>query len=124
MSPEDQMLVAKLEEALERGGGTHNFMRDIVPHLAQGTGRYQLWHRNGGAIVTELIDFPNFRVVNYFLVAGELPSVLAMQPEIDAWARTNGATRAVADGRLGWKRALEPYGWKQRSVGLYRDLRS
>lgn len=112
----------QLQEALVRAGGTHDLDRHIVPALR--SGQAQWWEKGGGAIITEVRDYPNFSVVNYWLVAGDMRDCLALQPEIDQWARSQGATRAVAMGRRGWERILPEHGWKIIGTAFGRDLRS
>jgi hypothetical protein len=113
-------IINKLEEALEIAGGTHHWREHVVPLLF--SGRAQYWHRPGGAIVTEIIETPLRRAVNYWLVGGEMQDCLALQPEIDAWARQQGATHATAVGRLGWARVLPPYGWRMHGVAMVKEL--
>jgi hypothetical protein len=109
-----------LERALDYAGRTHEWP-DVVAMLLDG--RAQFWQRGAGVIVTELQDAPRRRVVNYWLVAGRLPDVLQMQPEIDTWAVQQGATHAIARGRAGWTRVLPRYGWKAVAIDFAKELR-
>ena len=72
-----------IEDALEYCNGTHEF-NDIVLGIAES--RMQLWAAPRGCIVTEIVVYPQKKVLNLFL-AGETT-------------------------RLGWKKALAPLGWK------------
>jgi len=110
-----------IEEALRRVGYTHDFERDIMPMLLEE--RAQWWCRDQGVIITELVQFPNFKVCNYWLVAGCLEDCLELQPEINRWAVAQGCSRAIGMGRRGWLRVLPKYGWKPYGIGFAKDLR-
>jgi hypothetical protein len=118
----ESFILPRLEAALARCGHTHDFRRDVVPMLM--SGRAQWWQQGEGVVVTELQDFPNFKLINYWLVAGRLGDCLQLQDEIDRWARMQGCARAVATGRLGWVRVLPKYGWKPYGIAFAKDLRS
>lgn len=113
-------LTSRLAQAIERAGGTHDLRRDVGPMLMDG--RAQWWGGGDAAIVTEMLDYPNLRAVNYWLVAGRLAPALALQGRIDAWARAQGATVACAVGRPGWSRVLAPYGWEAWGVAYRKPL--
>lgn len=119
--PRQEFIQPRLEEALARCGYTHDFQRDVVPMLLDG--RAQWWSHGDGVIITELQRFPNFNVVNYWLVAGRLGDCLELQPEIDRWAVAQGCARAIATGRYGWLRVLPRYGWKPYAFAFAKDLR-
>ena len=111
---------AALEKALLRAGGTHDLRRDIYPMLR--AGRLQWWSRGQGAIITELVTFPNCKICNYFLAAGEMADVLALQAEIDAWAIGQGCDAVTMAGRDGWERVLRGHGWDKVAVVMMRPL--
>lgn len=96
-----------LELALERAGPTHR-VEDVIARIKDG--RAQLWDRGDGCIITEINDYPLRKVVNYWLIAGVLQECLALEPDINAWARSEGCTVATGSGRRGWGR-VSP-GWK------------
>jgi GNAT superfamily N-acetyltransferase len=118
----EAFLLPRLERALACAGGTHDFKRDVVPMLLDG--RAQWWGLGEGAIVTELVRYPNFNAVNYWLVAGKLDDVLALQPEIERWARMQGCARAIGVGRPGWLRVLRKYGYRPLGTAFAKELTS
>lgn len=118
----DDLIRLQLSEALLRGGGTHDLDEHIVPLLK--SGQAQWWEKGDGVVITELRLFPRFSAVNYWLVAGNMNDCRALQPDINDWARANGATRATAVGRKGWERILPQDGWKITGTCFGRDLRS
>jgi len=120
LDPAEARVVDCLERALALAGGTHDFQSDVVPRLLDG--RAQYWQRGAAAIVTEIHHYPRCRDVNYWLVGGRLADALALVPEIEAWARTQGATRAVAFGRKGWAPVLGRLGWQVAGTGYRKQL--
>jgi hypothetical protein len=108
MTPEKLRLVGQLERALGVIG-THS-LADVVD-LAKDR-RAQIWEGDGALVVTELIDYPLCKTLRYWLIAGSLEGAFAMQPRIEAWGRSEGATRADAIGRRGWERTPRQEGWK------------
>jgi hypothetical protein len=120
MSRDEEFFVPKFQQALAYAGGTHDFARDVVPMLLDG--RAQWWREGDGAIVTELRSFPNFNVINYWLVAGKLEDTLALQPQIERWARMQGCARAIGIGRPGWLRVLKRYGYRPWGTAFVKDL--
>jgi hypothetical protein len=114
-------ILPRLERALAYAGHTHDFARDVVPRLMDG--RAQYWYEGDGAIVTEVLRYPNYNVCNYWLVAGVLEDTLALQPRIERWARMQGCARAVGIGRPGWARVLPKYGYRIWGSAFVKDLR-
>jgi hypothetical protein len=99
-------LQPRLEAALRRGGSTHDWVRDVVPRLCDGRAQWHGTADGRGAIVTELLNYPNYRVVNYWLAAGDLRACLSLVPGIEAWARGENCVRAIGQGRPGFGRIL------------------
>jgi len=110
-----------LAQALHLAGDTHN-LDDLQEQLEDGDAQW--WQAPGtdSCIITELVVFPRRRVVRYWLAAGELAPVLELQPAIDDWARRQGATHAVLEGRRGWERLLPRWGWRARAIAMYKEL--
>lgn len=117
----EAFILPRIEQALARAGHTHDFWRDVVPRLQDG--RAQWWGGNGrGVVITEIQRLPQFDVLNYWLVAGELQACLDLQPEIDRWARLQGCRRAIATGRRGWLKILPQYGWRPYGIAFAKGL--
>jgi hypothetical protein len=112
-------LYIKLQQALDHAGNTHT-IADVV-RLAQ-EGRAQWWGDEHGSIVTELVAYPRRKVVRYWLAAGELGRVLALEERVNRWAKAEGANRAVLLGRPGWRRWAPARGWQPEGVILAKDL--
>ena len=64
-------------------------------------------------MITEIVDYPRLRALNFFLVGGDLSELLEkMEPAIVQWARAQGCTRVAQTGRKGWGRVLAPLGYQ------------
>jgi hypothetical protein len=99
-------LQPRLEAALLRAGSTHDWVRDVVPRLCDGRAQWHSTPDGRGCIVTELLDYPNYKVVNYWLAAGELHACRSLVPGIEDWARGEHCVRAIGLGRPGFRRVL------------------
>lgn len=108
-----------IEDALAFSGGTHTF-EDIAFGIAEG--RMQLWPSPKGCIVTEVVIFPQKKVLNVFLGGGEMEQLADMHADVIEWAKTQGCTGATISGRKGWERAFKKYGWRPLHVTLTKDF--
>ena len=108
-----------IEAALVYTGGTHEF-DDVVKNIAQGT--MQLWPSPRGCIVTEIVVYPRKKVLNVFLAGGELDQIVDMNNDITEWAVQNGCKAGTMSGRIGWKKVLEPLGWKQMYTTFQKEV--
>ena len=59
---------AWIESALKKGGNTHDF-KDIVDGVMSGD--FQLWMGSNGCAVTEIVVYPNKKVLHVFLAGGD-----------------------------------------------------
>lgn len=103
-----------IERALEHAGGSHTFA-DVEQAVAEG--RLQFWPGPHSVVLTEIIEYPQGLVLNYFIAGGGGPNPLAeleaMVPQIEAWGRERGCKRATFIGRKGWGRTfLTRTGWR------------
>lgn len=119
--PSDELLRCRpwIEAALERANGTHTF-KDIVDGVVEG--RMQFWPAERGCLVTEIVMYPQKKVINVFLGGGELDQLADMHGDVIAWAKSQGCTGATIVGRKGWERAFKQYGWKPVFVTLAKEF--
>ena len=117
---DDAAMKRKLEQALCHAGNTHT-LADIAALLAKG--HAQWWCNGDGAVITEIFDHPQIRVVNYWLVAGKLGACLDLQAPIDAWAAGLGCVGATASGRRQWTPVLQRHGWEPHAVQFHKRFR-
>lgn len=79
------------------------------------SGLYQFWPGKRCAIVTEIATFPKGRVLNIWLLGGDLKELMQMRPHVEAWGKAQGCKWADGFGRPGWGRVLGKHGY--RAVG-------
>ena len=108
-----------IEAALEYSAGTHDY-DDIVQGIVEG--RMQLWPAPRGCIVTEIVVYPKKKHLNIFLAGGELDQILDMNDDVRDWAEMQGCDAAMMSGRTGWKKPLEPLGWKVQHVHFVKEI--
>lgn len=116
----EKRILDRLDQALAEAGNTHRFSEDVVPLLLDG--RAQYWQHGEGVIVTELYTFPRLKSLNYWLVAGKLRDCLQLVPEIEAWARDQGASRATGLGRKSWTPTVGRLGFRPVGVAYRKEL--
>lgn len=112
---------SQIEGALGYAGGTHTF-EDI--RAAVEAGSLQYWPGVRSAIITEIIEYPRSRALNFFLAGGDLAELEAMYPTIEQWGREQGCSIAVMSGRKGWERSFltRTEGWEPTLVVLEKQL--
>lgn len=84
----------------------------------------QYWPGVQSAVVTEIIEYPQFRTLHFFLAGGNRAELEAMYPHIEAWGRSKGCSRATMLGRKGWERTFltQKEGWSQTLVAYEKQL--
>lgn len=102
--------------SLEIAGGTHS-TEDILK--AVDDGMMQVWGRGKTVVVTELVSFPQFNVIQIVTAFGTLDDVMALSPAIEQFGRENGASEMRMIGRKGWLKVLPKHGWKQDKRVLF-----
>jgi len=119
----NEQKVRRFEKALAQGGGTHS-ISDVLDRI--GEGKACCWTNGDSVVVTEVLVYPRLRAVNYWLCSGKLQECAALQPDIDAWAVSEGCGIATATGRMGWMRVIKTplgEGWRPAGIKYVRDLR-
>jgi len=114
--------VRRFEKALAQAGNTHT-IADVMQRIEQN--RACCWTNGDSVVVTEVLVYPRLRAVNYWVVSGQLQECAALQPDIDAWAISEGCGIATATGRMGWLRLSERplgAGWKPAGIKFTKSL--
>jgi len=125
MKIHDELIKARdwIESALIKGGNTHNF-KDIVDGVI--SGHMQLWMGANGCAVTEIVVYPNKKVLHVFLAGGDkghgIKQITDMHDDAVAWGKAQGCTGMSVAGRKGWKKVLEDKGWKQQFTTLAKEF--
>ena len=77
----------------------------------------QSFAHNNAIVITEVVQAPRKKYLNVFLVVSdELADVMAIQPRMLEFARSQGCDWVQTHGRLGWNKVLPKYGWKPTHV--------
>ena len=109
-----------ISAALEYCGGTHK-IEDIIAGIY--TGQFQFWPGEKSAVITEIVEHPQMRVLHFFLVGGDLAELAEMEPVMVAWGRRMGCERATTIGREGWRRTfLKDRGYRPMWHVMARNL--
>jgi hypothetical protein len=98
-----------IEDALEYGGGTHDF-NDVVEGVL--SGHMQLWAGEKACAITEIIVFPKKKVLHVFLAGGAMAEIVAMNKSAKIWGEAQGCSAMTIAGRKGWERVLKEHGYK------------
>jgi len=106
-------------DALKTSGGTHTF-DDVAMMILRGQLLY--WHLENSCIVGEVVTYPQRKALHFFLAAGDLNEITAMQPQMIETAKSLGCSSLSIAGRPGWKKPLGDLGWKLHSTTLWLDF--
>ena len=108
-----------LEHALAHDG-THD-VRDVLQRIERGEAQW--WGAADGVAITEVYCYPRKNFLNIWLVTGELDACLALEPEIEAYARERGCTELrTMSTRPGWLPIGKGRGWHEHSHQWVRAL--
>lgn len=118
VSPEFSVLNKRLARALKLGGDTHT-IEDIQQAIARGT--MQCFVKGNSFAITEVINAPQKRFLNVFLIVGEL-NILELHDEVEAFAKQAGCDFMQAYGRPGWVPKVKSLGWKPDRIVLRRNI--
>ena len=125
MSLDDELIRCKdwIQSALNKGGDTHDF-KDVVDGIM--SGNFQLWLGTNGCAVTEIVVYPNKKVLHVFLAGGDqgqgIEQITDMHDDAMAWGKQQGCEGMTVTGRRGWKKVLASKGWKEQFTTLLKEF--
>lgn len=93
-----------LEAALNNANEGYK-LADVLAAVQQGEATF--WPFRHAALVTQALGDE----AHYWLAGGSLNCLLAARPNIEARLLANGFEAVTIKGRLGWGRALRPFGY-------------
>ena len=88
-------------EALDRGIDTHS-ERDVYDAIVKGNA--QLWTGQKSACVTEVVTYPKYKALRFWLGGGNLEELKKMEKPICDWVKSIGCKKSMIMGRKGWSR--------------------
>ena len=110
-----------LEQALAKDT-TNTWTMDAIRDRVM-MGDVQLWHNPRYAAITEVINYPQRRVVLVHLASGELDAIVQAYEDLEKFARIVEATGIEINGRKGWTRVLKDRGFNEVAVRLFKGVR-
>lgn len=109
-----------IEEALKYSAGTH-MIEDIEAGIESGD--YRFFSAPKAAVIVEIIECPQKRVLNYFLIGGDAGDLKTkINPLVSAWAKSKGCTLAIGNVRKGGERLFGDIGFKLCWITISKDL--
>lgn len=109
----------QLQRALDDMGNTHSF-EDIVALIEDGL--MQSFAEGDTWAVTQIIDFPRKRVLEVFLVVGDMIDAEKLHDRVFEYAKGEGCDIVRAFGRRGFHRWAQERGWKNGQQIFIREL--
>jgi hypothetical protein len=109
----------QLREALSLAGDMMT-LDDLVA-MAQ-IGRMQVWGGDEGVIATTIDHWPRGKLLHIYAGAGDLRTLLALEPKIETFARDNGVSAMYAMGRPEWGRVAGHLGWRPFAMTFVKRL--
>jgi hypothetical protein len=99
-----------IQDALDAAGNL--FILSDVWALVE-SGKAQFWPGFECAVVTEVNDYPQKRVLNVWLGGGKLEEILTMEPHIRQFAKNSACELILIQGRPGWRKIF-----KMKQIGV------
>lgn len=108
-----------IQAALDEGGNTHEF-----ENIADGVlkGYYHFWPADRCCAITEIVTYPNRKVLHIFLAAGDKDQIVEMNASAEEFAKIMGCNALSIAGRRGWVRELKDHGYKELLTTVVKEL--
>lgn len=109
----------KLEEAL-----AHAFNPFTFDQLVEGVmaGRFICFPYEDAFFLAEVNTFGTFKSFHVFIAVGNMEAITSAEPDFERVGRENECFMLTANGRKGWPRIAEKYGWKHISSVIAKEL--
>jgi hypothetical protein len=109
----------KLQKILDLMGNTHT-VQDIIAEIEAGT--MQGFVEEDSWAVTQIHQFPRKRLLEIWMVVGELRNIDTLHARVVSYARETGCDLVRTFGRLGWKPTADRLGWKLKASAWVLEL--
>jgi len=73
-------------------------------------------------MVTEIVTYPQKRVLHIFLAGGELDQILDMEDSLIQWGKAQGCSGLTLAGRKGWVRTLKNRNWNEQFAVVGKEI--
>ena len=93
-----------LLNALEYCDGTHS-LEDVA--MALDKDEMQFWPGVNTALVTEIVNYPQKKIIHVFLAAGDMDEVIRILPYIEKHGKSEGCVQLAMTGRKGWEKVMD-----------------
>jgi hypothetical protein len=110
----------KLDRALQEAHECFT-VQDILTNIRDGS--MQSFAVGDTWAVTQIIDFPRRRVLDVFMLVGNMEDFDGIHEKVENFAREIGATAIRAFGREGFGSFADANGWKSTQRIYYKELR-
>lgn len=108
-----------IKAAIDKGLGLET-IEDVERFIANC--RYQFWPGASSAAITEIVQFPRAKVLIVRMGGGDLNELVEIEKTLCRFARANGCTTIMGEGREGWQRVCEKMGYRFASVCMLKDI--
>lgn len=87
------------------------------------SGQALFWPGKACALVTEITTYPTGeRAIEVLSAGGDMAEIMSLAPGVEAFARLQGCTVSIVEGRKGWERTMRDQGYAFYSIKLRKEL--
>jgi hypothetical protein len=109
-------LAPKLQASLDYALKTHT-IADVKRLVEEG--KMHFWPIGDSILITELITFPQMKILNIFIGGGDADELATALPSLRRWAKQLGCSHVAFLGREGWKNRLRKLGWTDHHCSYF-----
>jgi len=96
-------------------------LQDVVDGMAFGD--FQLWPGSKSAVITQIVQYPQKKVIHVFLAGGDMDEVKQLEEDLSIWGKYQGCQAVTLVGRPGWRKSfLKDIGYKCTQVQMFKEL--
>jgi hypothetical protein len=118
--PDISVFRRQIEEALAHSRNTYSY--DDVVRMVQNK-EAQYWPGKESVAITQILDYPQKRVLHFFIAGGNMAEIEACEPLICQWGKEQGCVTATLTGRRGWERTyMARTGWTPTLYTMEKTL--
>lgn len=111
-----ERLSPKLQASLDYALPTHT-IADVQRLIEEG--KMHFWPIDDSVLITELVTFPQMKILNVFIGGGEANELERALPSLRRWAKQLGCSHVAFLGREGWRARLRRLGWTDHKMSYF-----